>query len=116
LLFTISNPLETMQVVPPPQHQQRLGLRKGIRPLPVDEKASYVVSDQLKAKVATLTGGNGEIGRSVAMPELAREHRLLVKKLSHYWRDAKWYSYITTPAIVSCIIPVALMDFWASVY
>jgi hypothetical protein len=105
-----------MQVVPPPQHKQRLGLRNGIRPLPVDEKASYVVSDQTKAKVATLTGSNGEIEHLVAMPELAREHRLHVKKLSHYWRDAKWSSYITTPAIVMCIIPVALMDFWASVY
>jgi hypothetical protein len=78
-----------MQVVPPPQHKQRLGLRNGIRPLPVDEKASYVVSDQTKAKVATLTGSNGEIEHLVAMPELAREHRLHVKKLSHYWRDAK---------------------------
>ena len=45
-----------------------------------------------------------------------REHRLLAKKLTRYWRDAKWSSYITTPIILSCIIPAALMDFWATVY
>jgi hypothetical protein len=45
-----------------------------------------------------------------------REHRMLAKKLAHYWRDAKWTSFITTPVILSCIIPAALMDFWATVY
>jgi hypothetical protein len=48
--------------------------------------------------------------------EIVREHRLLTKKLSHHWRDAKWSSYITTPVIVSCIMPVGLMDFWATAY
>ena len=46
----------------------------------------------------------------------AREHRLLAKKLTHYWRDTRWSSYITTPVILSCIIPVVVMDFWATAY
>ena len=47
---------------------------------------------------------------------VSRAHHLLAKKLTRYWRDAKWTSFITTPVILSCIIPAALMDFWASAY
>jgi hypothetical protein len=47
---------------------------------------------------------------------VSHAHRLLAKKLSRYWRDAKWSSFITTPVILSCVIPVALMDLWASAY
>lgn len=47
---------------------------------------------------------------------ISRAHHLLAKKLTRYWRDAKWSSFLTTPVILSCIVPVALMDFWASAY
>lgn len=47
---------------------------------------------------------------------VAQGHRRLAKKLRHYWRDARLSSWLTTPAILSCIIPVLLMDFWATVY
>jgi hypothetical protein len=47
---------------------------------------------------------------------VSRSHHLLAKKLLRYWRDAKWSSYITTPVILSCVIPSALMDFWATAY
>jgi hypothetical protein len=47
---------------------------------------------------------------------VSRAHHKLAKKLSRYLRDARWTSYVTTPVILSCIIPVALMDFWASAY
>jgi hypothetical protein len=47
---------------------------------------------------------------------IARQHRLLAKKLIHYWREAKFSSFVTTPVILSCIVPILLMDGWASVY
>jgi hypothetical protein len=47
---------------------------------------------------------------------VSRAHHLLAKKIIRYWRDAKWSSFITTPVILSCIIPVAMMDFWATAY
>lgn len=43
-------------------------------------------------------------------------HRRLAKKLSRYLRDAKWTSFVTTPVILSCIIPAMLMDWWATAY
>jgi hypothetical protein len=43
-------------------------------------------------------------------------HHLLAKKLSRYLSDAKWTSFLTTPVILSCIIPAMLMDFWATAY
>jgi hypothetical protein len=47
---------------------------------------------------------------------VSRAHHLLAKKLLRYWSDAKWSSFITTPVILSCMIPAALMDFWATAY
>jgi 5-methylcytosine-specific restriction endonuclease McrA len=47
---------------------------------------------------------------------VSRHHHTLAKKLEHYLRDAKLTSFLTTPAILSCIIPVTLMDFWATAY
>ena len=47
---------------------------------------------------------------------ISGERCIHAKKLTHYWRDARWSSYVTTPLIVSCIIPAALLDFWATVY
>ena len=55
-------------------------------------------------------------GRVHFQEGVSRAHHRLAKKLTRYWRDAKWSSYITTPAIISCIIPVALMDLWATAY
>jgi hypothetical protein len=99
--------METSEL-PPPQHQEHPGLVVTRKPLRVDKAARCVPSGKSKRKV--------DSGAARPLPELDREHRLLAKNLSHYWRDARWSSYLTTPAIVSCIIPVALMDFWASVY
>ena len=48
--------------------------------------------------------------------KVSHAHHLLAKKLSKYWHDAKWSSFITTPVILSCIVPAALMDLWVSVY
>ena len=59
----------------------------------------------------TVKDGNVHFKEGVSLA-----HHLLAKKLTGYWRDAKWSSYITTPVILSCIIPVALMDFWATSY
>lgn len=101
--------METSEL-PPLQHQGHPSLRAAVKPLGVDKAASCVASGKSKRIV------DSGLRRPVAMPELVCEHRLLAKKLSHYWRDARWSSYITTPAIVSCIIPVVLMDFWASAY
>lgn len=43
-------------------------------------------------------------------------HRALKKRLTHYLADAKFSSFLTTPAILSCILPVLLLDLWASAY
>jgi hypothetical protein len=48
--------------------------------------------------------------------EAGAKHRKLVTKLSHYLAHARWISYITTPAILSCIIPAALLDVWTTAY
>ena len=47
---------------------------------------------------------------------VSRAHHLLAKKITTYLREAKFSSFLTTPMILSCIIPVALMDFWATAY
>ncbi len=47
---------------------------------------------------------------------VAREHRALAKKVTRYWREARWSSFLTTPAILSCIFPILLLDFWATAY
>ncbi|HEY3857248.1 MAG TPA: hypothetical protein VGO67_22930 [Verrucomicrobiae bacterium] len=65
-----------------------------------EEKLSYAVR---KGKVHFKEG-------------VAERHQALAKKLTDYLREAKLSSFLTTPAILSCIIPVALLDFWASAY
>jgi hypothetical protein len=56
-------------------------------------------------------------GRAVHFKEkIAQEHRAMAKKLTRYWRDARVTSFLTTPVILSCIIPAMLMDFWATAY
>ena len=47
---------------------------------------------------------------------VVREHRKHVKKVTRYWRDARWSSFLTTPAILSCIFPILLLDAWATAY
>jgi hypothetical protein len=47
---------------------------------------------------------------------VSRHHHTLAKKLGQYLRDAKLSSFLTTPVILSCIIPAAMMDFWATAY
>jgi hypothetical protein len=47
---------------------------------------------------------------------VAREHKALAKKVTRYWRDARWSSFLTTPAILSCIVPIMLLDAWATFY
>jgi hypothetical protein len=48
--------------------------------------------------------------------EATARHRKLVKKLSRYLAQARWMSIITTPAILSCIVPVVLLDLWTTAY
>ncbi|HEV2696055.1 MAG TPA: hypothetical protein VG347_24415 [Verrucomicrobiae bacterium] len=48
--------------------------------------------------------------------ETSAKHRKLVRKLSNYLVHARWMSIITTPAILSCIIPAALLDAWTTAY
>ncbi len=44
------------------------------------------------------------------------QHKKLATKLSRYLRDAKWLSIVSTPAILSCILPIVLLDLWATAY
>jgi hypothetical protein len=46
----------------------------------------------------------------------AAQHHKLVKKIQHYLVDAKFLSILTAPVIWSCIVPVALLDLWATAY
>jgi hypothetical protein len=48
--------------------------------------------------------------------EASARHHKLVKKIGHYLAHARWMSIITTPAILSCIVPVVLLDAWTSAY
>jgi hypothetical protein len=43
-------------------------------------------------------------------------HRQLTKKLHRYLSEAQLLSYITAPVIWSCIVPILLLDLWATVY
>jgi hypothetical protein len=47
---------------------------------------------------------------------VAQAHAKLAKKLTRYLRDARFTSYLTTPMILSCIIPTLLADSWATIY
>ena len=44
------------------------------------------------------------------------QHQKLAKKIRHYLFDAKFLSIITAPIILSCTVPVVLLDIWASSY
>jgi hypothetical protein len=55
--------------------------------------------------------------KKIRFTQHAREqHRKLVKKISRYLGDAKFLSMITAPVIWSCIVPILLLDFWATAY
>ncbi|HEY4417238.1 MAG TPA: hypothetical protein VGO57_16225 [Verrucomicrobiae bacterium] len=56
-------------------------------------------------------------GRKVHFEKtVTQHHRTFAKKIHHYLHDARVSSFITTPAILSCIIPAALMDLWTTLY
>jgi hypothetical protein len=48
--------------------------------------------------------------------EATERHKKLVKKIRHYLSEAKFMSIITAPMIWSCLVPIALLDLWATVY
>lgn len=48
--------------------------------------------------------------------EVTGRHKLLVKKLRNYLREAKVWNVITAPVIWFGILPAAFLDFWATVY
>ena len=45
-----------------------------------------------------------------------RRHVPLAKKPGRYWRESGLSSWLTTPVILSCIIPISIADLWASGY
>lgn len=44
------------------------------------------------------------------------QHRKLAKQIHRYLIDARFLSLLTTPVIWSCIVPIVLLDLWATVY
>ncbi|MCB1279117.1 hypothetical protein [Prosthecobacter sp.] len=48
--------------------------------------------------------------------EARARHKLLVKRFAAYVRDSRFMILLTTPVIWSCIIPIALMDLFMTVY
>lgn len=48
--------------------------------------------------------------------EAKARHRTLVKRFTRYIRDSRFMILLTTPVIWSCIIPIALMDLFMTVY
>lgn len=48
--------------------------------------------------------------------EARARHKLLVKKFAAYIRDSRFMILLTTPVIWSCIIPIALMDLFMTIY
>lgn len=56
------------------------------------------------------------LGKVRFTEEARARHKLLVKKFIAYIRDSRFMILLTTPVIWSCIIPVALMDLFMTVY
>ena len=48
--------------------------------------------------------------------EARARHKLLVKRFTSYIRDSRFMIILTTPVILSCIIPIALIDLAMIVY
>jgi hypothetical protein len=48
--------------------------------------------------------------------EVVARHRLLVKRLDNYVRDSTFLVLLTAPLIWACLLPIALLDLFASVY
>ena len=48
--------------------------------------------------------------------EIEKQHRLLIKKIRRYLKDAAWLNILTAPVIWSCLIPAFLMDIVITVY
>ncbi len=48
--------------------------------------------------------------------EARARHKLLVKKFTAYIRGSRFMILLTTPVILSCILPIALVDLFMSVY
>ncbi|MDZ4403598.1 hypothetical protein [Prosthecobacter sp.] len=48
--------------------------------------------------------------------EARARHKLLVKRFTAYIRESRFMILLTTPVILSCILPIALMDLFMSVY
>lgn len=55
-------------------------------------------------------------GKITFNPVVKRQHELFSKKHRHYLSDARWSSFLTTPVILSCIIPIVLLDLWSTAY
>lgn len=57
-----------------------------------------------------------ERGKVIFEEEVARRHRELQKGLGRYLFDAHPLSILSAPVIYSLIVPVVLLDLWASLY
>lgn len=49
-------------------------------------------------------------------PAATAQHRKLAKKLRHYLVEARPLSTLTAPVIWSCLVPILLVDLWATIY
>lgn len=76
-------------------------------------EAELLVELHAKEKQFKYTVHDGRVHFQEAM---ALRHAQYAQQLTRYWGTARWSSYVTTPIILSCIVPALLMDFWASAY
>ena len=74
--------------VRPPQHQQRPGLEKRMKPQPVVDYPEIRGSDKLKNKIAFITGGDSGIGKAVAILFAKEGARIAISYLSET-KDAR---------------------------
>ncbi|MBX7211485.1 MAG: hypothetical protein K1X78_24480 [Verrucomicrobiaceae bacterium] len=56
------------------------------------------------------------LGKVRFTEEARARHRRLVKRFSAYVRDSRFMILLTTPVIWSCMIPIALVDLFMTVY